>query len=113
MADAGFAVVVVAELPHPLARSVRRSVLAEALAGAAALGWTRDQLAAAARAHDWTGARHGGAVVEWARDLATAPPQPVATPAPAQLCEIHGTRHRGVCSGCRADAIAAPRAGAG
>ncbi len=110
---AALAMVVVEELPETLAAGVRRRVLADALGAAEAAGWTPDLIRAAARAHGWASARHGGAVVEWARDLGD-PPAPQLPPAPPQLCETHGTRYRGVCSGCRADAIAAPRAaGAG
>lgn len=106
LADAGFAVVVVKHLPLNLGRAVARPVLAQALAPAAALGWTPELVADAVRAHDWAGARTGGAVIAWARDLAAAPPEPVVVPEASRLCEIHGTTYRRVCAGCRADAIA-------
>lgn len=106
LADAGFAVVVVKHLPRTLAAAVARPVLAQALAPAAGLGWTPELLADAVRAHDWTGARHGGAVVTWARSLASTAPEPVPTPEAPRFCETHGTTYRQVCAGCRADAIA-------
>lgn len=70
--QAGLAMVVVAELPNDLARSIRRRVLAEALVPAAAAGWTPAQLASAARHHGWLNASPG-AVIAWARDLDQPP----------------------------------------
>ena len=45
-----------------------RSVLVRECTRLAALGWSGEQLRAALRAHDWTGAR-SGAVVVWLREL--------------------------------------------
>jgi hypothetical protein len=80
------AAVVMDALPGDLAQDVTRRVLADALAPAAANGWTPETLGAAARSKSWDGARHGGLVVQWAKDLGMPP----APPPTRRVCTVPG-----------------------